>query len=42
MSQYMTMFKQLGPEQFSAAVVTVAPYFGTIDPEFVALRRGTR
>lgn len=40
MSQYLTMFEQLGPEQFSAAVAAVAPFFGTIDPEFLALRPG--
>lgn len=40
MSQYLMMFKQLGAEKFSSAVASVAPYFGTIDPEFIELRPG--
>lgn len=40
MSQNLALYEQLGAEQFSAAIATVAPFFGTIDPEFVALRPG--
>ncbi len=38
MSQFLQMFKQVGAEQFSKLVGTVAPYFSTIDPEFVELK----
>ena len=40
MSQYLELFKQLGPEMFSKAVAGVARYFSTIDPEFIALAPG--
>ncbi len=40
MSQFLTMFKQLGAEKFSAAIPSIAPYFGSIDPEFIELRPG--
>lgn len=40
MSQFLKMFEQAGPEQFSKMIGTVAPYFATIDPEIVALRPG--
>ena len=40
MSKNLMLFQQLGPEKFSAAVSTVAPYFGSIDPEFITLRPG--
>ena len=40
MNKNLMLFQQLGPEKFSAAVSTVAPYFGSIDPEFIALRPG--
>lgn len=40
MSQFLAMFQQLGAEKFSDAVCGVAPYFSTIDPEFVDLRPG--
>lgn len=40
MSQFLTMFQQLGPEKFSLGIATVAPYFASIDPEVVALRPG--
>lgn len=40
MSQYLNLFKQLGPAAFSKAVGDVAPYFSSIDPEFVALSQG--
>jgi acyl-coenzyme A thioesterase PaaI-like protein len=40
MSQYLELFQQLGPEKFSNAVASVAPYFATIDPQVVALRAG--
>jgi acyl-coenzyme A thioesterase PaaI-like protein len=34
------MYNKLGAEKFSEAVAGVAPYFGTIDPEFIELRAG--
>ncbi|MBI5258273.1 MAG: DUF4442 domain-containing protein [Burkholderiales bacterium] len=40
MSQYLSLFQQLGPQAFSDAVAQVAPYFGTIEPQFTALRTG--
>lgn len=40
MSQFLMMYQQLGAENFAKAVSTVAPYFATIDPEFVDLRVG--
>lgn len=40
MSQFLTMYKQLGAEKFSTAIPSVAPYFGSIDPEFIDLRPG--
>jgi len=40
MSQFLDMYKNVGAEQFSKLVTQVAPYFSTIDPEFVELRPG--
>ena len=40
MSQFLEMYKNVGAEQFSKLVTQVAPYFSTIDPEFVELRPG--
>ena len=40
MSQFLKMFQNVGAEQFSKLVGTVAPYFSTIDPEFVELKPG--
>lgn len=40
MSQFLDMFNNVGAEQFSKLVSTVAPYFSTIDPEFVELKPG--
>jgi len=40
MSQVLTAFKQMGTEQFSKMVCQMAPYFSTIDPEFVDLKPG--
>jgi len=40
MSQFLAMYKNVGAEQFSKLVTQVAPYFSTIDPEFVELRPG--
>ena len=40
MSQYLKLFKQMGPVMFSKAVCDVAPFFSAIDPEFVALKPG--
>ncbi|HET7792948.1 MAG TPA: hotdog fold domain-containing protein [Rhizobacter sp.] len=40
MSQNLVLFRQLGPENFSAAIGNVAPYFASIEPKFVDLRKG--
>ncbi|MES2130014.1 MAG: hotdog fold domain-containing protein [Pseudomonadota bacterium] len=40
MSQFLAMYNKLGAEKFSAAVPTIAPYFGTIEAQFVDLRPG--
>jgi acyl-coenzyme A thioesterase PaaI-like protein len=40
MSQNLALFKQLGAEKFSGAVASVAPYFATIEPQFIDLRPG--
>ncbi|CAD5110368.1 hotdog fold domain-containing protein [Zestomonas carbonaria] len=40
MSQMMQMYQQAGPEQFSALIGQVAPYFASIAPKFVELRPG--
>lgn len=40
MSQILTAFKQMGPEKFADMVCQMAPYFSTINPEFVDLRPG--
>lgn len=40
MSQFLAMFKQMGPEMFSKSIGHVAPYFSTIDPEVIALKPG--
>ena len=40
MSQFLTLFNNAGPEQFSAMVCQVAPYFSTINPTMVELRAG--
>lgn len=40
MSQMMQMYRQVGPEQFSAMIGQVAPYFASIAPTFVELRPG--
>lgn len=40
MSQFLAMYNQMGAEQFARGVSQVAPYFATIDPEFVDLRPG--
>lgn len=40
MSQYLKMFEQVGPENFSQMIGTVAPYFSTIDPKIVDLKPG--
>ncbi len=40
MSQFLAMYNQMGPEQFAKGVSQIAPYFSTIDPEFVMLRPG--
>ena len=40
MSLFLQVFKEQGPEKFSSMIGDVAPYFATIDPEFVALEPG--
>jgi len=40
MSQVLSAFEQFGPEKFSEMVCGMAPYFSTINPEFIALRAG--
>lgn len=40
MSQILEAFNQFGPEKFGELVCEMAPYFSTIDPEFVDLRPG--
>jgi len=40
MSQILHLFNSVGPEQFTAAICQIAPYFGTIQPSVVALRPG--
>lgn len=38
MSQVLTAFNQAGPEQFSKLICQMAPYFSTINPEFIELK----
>lgn len=40
MSQILAAFNQMGAEKFGAMVCQMAPYFSTIDPEFVDLKPG--
>jgi len=40
MSQVLTAFNQAGPEQFSQFICQMAPYFSTINPEFIDLKPG--
>lgn len=40
MSQNLALYQQLGPENFSAAIGNVAPYFASVEPQFVDLRKG--
>ena len=40
MSQLLNLFNTAGPEQFTAMVCQVAPYFSSITPHMVALRPG--
>lgn len=40
MSQFLTMFQQMGAEAFSKGIGQVAPYFATIDPEITEYRPG--
>lgn len=40
MSQFLAMFKQMGPEMFSKGVEQIAPYFSTIDPQVIDLKPG--
>ena len=40
MSQILNLFNTAGPEQFSATICQIAPYFDTIAPQVTALRPG--
>lgn len=40
MSQILNLFNSVGPEQFSASICQIAPYFGTIQPSVTTLRPG--
>lgn len=40
MSQTLQLYKNLGAEQFSAGVAQLAPYFASIQAQFVELRPG--
>lgn len=40
MSQILNLFNSVGPEQFTATICQIAPYFGTIQPSVLALRPG--
>jgi acyl-coenzyme A thioesterase PaaI-like protein len=40
MSQILNLFNSVGPEQFTATICQVAPYFSTIQPSVIALRPG--
>jgi acyl-coenzyme A thioesterase PaaI-like protein len=40
MSQILNLFNSAGPEQFTATICQVAPYFSTIQPSVIALRPG--
>ena len=40
MSQLLNLFNTAGPEQFTAMVCQVAPYFSSITPQMVTLRPG--
>jgi uncharacterized protein (TIGR00369 family) len=40
MNQLLTIFNNVGPEQFSAMVCQMAPYFSTIEPKLIELRAG--
>jgi len=40
MSQLLTAYQQAGPEAFGEIICQMAPYFSTIDPEFVDLKPG--
>lgn len=40
MSQTLQLYQSVGAKQFSAMIREVAPYFASIDPQFVELRAG--
>ncbi|WP_334188758.1 hotdog fold domain-containing protein [Noviherbaspirillum sp.] len=40
MNQTLGLYQSMGNQNFSKAVVNLAPYFGTIDPQFTMLRPG--
>lgn len=40
MSELYDLFKKLGPNKYGDAIGKIAPYFATIDPQFVKLEPG--
>jgi acyl-coenzyme A thioesterase PaaI-like protein len=40
MNQTLALYQKMGPQAFSKAATELAPYFATIEPEFVELRPG--
>ena len=40
MNQTLSLYQNMGNENFSKAVTTLAPYFATIEPQFTVLRAG--
>jgi len=40
MSQFLSMFNQMGSEKFSDGIGQLAPYFATIDPEITEFKSG--
>ncbi|WP_434353689.1 hotdog fold domain-containing protein [Psychrobacter sp. HD31] len=40
MNQNLKLFQSMGADAFSQAVVNIAPYFSSIDPQVVDLRKG--
>jgi acyl-coenzyme A thioesterase PaaI-like protein len=40
MSQLLQLYRSLGNEQYAGAISNLAPYFGTINPQFKELREG--
>ena len=40
MSQILDYYESVGNEQFGKLIIEGAPYFGTIEPKFIAVRQG--